>query len=129
MVKKQIRDVIFDSNDISREMVTVPEWGDVTFELRSPSLRQRMRLIDLGGVDGKVNTTTLYPWLLVICAFDPDTNEPVFTPEDVEALTERSGEVIERLGDIAMRVSGIATVPDGGKADSPQTSNGGTPSV
>ncbi len=74
--------------------------------------------------DGQVNRDLMFPLLIVSAAHDPETGEMIFTPADVEALTEKSAPVIERVATAAMRLAGM--MPDSvdvGKVDSSTTPN------
>ena len=69
------------------------------------------------GEDGKVNLTELWPMLIVATTYDPDTGDPVFTTDDIEALLGKSAAVIEMLGTEAMNLSGMRddSVDEAGK--------------
>lgn len=107
-----IKNKIRQSNDLSQELVEVPEWG-VTVLVRSMSARQRAEFaayIDSAQKDGGVvhSIESLWQVVLLNCCFDPDTNEAVFDAEDIEWLMgEKSGIVIDRLANACLEVSGL----------------------
>lgn len=106
-----IRDKIKAAQDLTEEVVEVPEWG-VEILLRSPNGRVRARLVSMfvdpeTGEQRSFDASIMYPGLLVATCFDPETREPLFTADDGEWLLEKNGGVVERLALRAMRVSGL----------------------
>lgn len=66
----------------------------------------------LVSMDGKGNVKELkmdnfLAELLALTMVDPETFEPLFTKDDVEALGKKSAAVMKRLGDVAMELSGL----------------------
>lgn len=107
-----LRDKILAADDLSVEVVDVPEW-DVKLEVRSPSAKVRARMVSQAmatGEDGEssINFESIYPTLLVACCFDPDTGEQVFTQDDAEAINEKSSAAVEKVAKACLRVSGMA---------------------
>ena len=102
-----IRDRIIAANDTAAELLVVPEWG-VTVEVRSMSGAARAVLVqDAANNDSKINFAKVLPEIIIGCVFDPDTGERVFESEDTEALMEKSGQVLDKVLAIAMRLSGF----------------------
>ena len=126
-----LRDKILNAYDIEHRLVDVPEWG-VKVELRTPSVRQRGELIaSFMGADGELDYVKMYPSLVIATAFDPKTGEPIFTPDDFEALTTKSGKAMETLGSVAVEIAGLdqaAKRVAEGKDDSSPTLSTGTSS-
>lgn len=103
-----LRDKILTASDLTSELVEVPEW-DVIVEVRGMAAADRTALMDkAAAADGSVNTSLLFPALVIACSFDPDTGERVFTAEDEPALGEKNGLAVERIVQAAMRVSGMS---------------------
>jgi len=102
-----LRDRILSANDLTSEMVEIPEW-DVTVEVRGMSAADRTSLMDAAAEGGSVNTSLLFPSLVIACTFDPETGERVFGEEDRPALGEKNGLAIERVVQVAMRLSGMS---------------------
>ena len=102
-----LRKKILAAQDIKNEQVYIPEW-DVTIEVRTMTGTQRAQVIKTA-VDekGNINTDSIYPELLIATCFDPNTSKPIFTEKDKTALNNKSGAVLERLGQIAMTLSGL----------------------
>lgn len=103
-----LRDRILTANDLTSELVDVPEW-DVTVEVRGMAAADRTSLMDkAAAADGSVNTSLLFPALVIACTFDPESGERVFGPDDEPALGEKNGLAVERIVQAAMRVSGMS---------------------
>lgn len=117
-----LRDRIISTDDIVSEMVEIPAW-DVTVEVRSMSARARVRMMSRAAEnDGELNMETLFPEIVVLCSYDPDTGERIFNDDDVSMLLDKSAGPIELLATAAMRVSGMTSdsLDTAGK-DSPST--------
>lgn len=118
-----LKQQILESDDMTRELVEVPEWG-VKVEVRSLPGRQRSDL--LGGAvddDGNVNLSGMVVDLIVLSTHDPETGAHVFTSEDAEALNAKNGAALERIAKVAMRLSGLSEealdVAGKGSSDTP----------
>lgn len=102
-----IRDKVLAAKDIKSEQVFVKEW-DVTVEVRGLTGRQRAILLqDVVDQRGRTDLKKLYPQLVVLSAFDPETGEPVFHAGDADAIAEKSAASLEAITDVAMRLSGL----------------------
>jgi hypothetical protein len=104
-----IRDLIFNANDLTRKEVDVPEWGCKVY-LRSWSGQDRARLLKLHhdsqkrpDVLGEFNA-----WVLVLSAVDQD-GKPVFTDQDLTGLQKKSGAVLDRLAKDALELNGLTS--------------------
>jgi hypothetical protein len=107
MTRNEMRDLIFGSDDLVSELVDVPEWG-VTIELRTPTVARRGELIsEFISENGKIDYVRMYPALVVSTACVPGTEEPLFSREDIEALANKSSLAMERLGKVAVQLSGL----------------------
>lgn len=102
-----LRDQILNSQDIQKESVTVPEWG-ATLEMRGMTGAERTRIMDLAmDSGGALNLQTVYPEIVISTAFDPETGEKVFSPEDRAALLSKSANALDRVALVGMRLSGF----------------------
>jgi hypothetical protein len=107
------RDDILKAEDSATEEVDVPEWGGTVlvrgmtgrerdeFEL---SFRQRGRRGEVQS--GMANLSNVRAKLVARCCVDDDGNR-LFTDADVAALGEKSGDALDRLNDVAARLSGM----------------------
>ncbi len=102
-----IREQILNADDIETELVEVPAWG-VTVEIRSMDGRSRTRLLkSASDNDGVIDMERMYPEMVILCSFDPESGERIFTADDVDALLSKSAAPLELLATSAMRVSGM----------------------
>lgn len=103
-----LREKILSAEDISSEKVEIPEWG-VTIEMRSISGRKRCEMRkNLTSNNGMIDDAKLYQQILINCAFDPETGEPIFTEADKDAILEKNGAVLESLAIVGMKLSGMS---------------------
>ncbi|NUQ99555.1 MAG: hypothetical protein HOY79_24375 [Streptomyces sp.] len=110
------RDGILAANDIQIEKVPVPEWGDEVIirgltgdELDSfqGSVRQFRPTFDGKGMESVLIQEGMRAKLLVKCLVD-EAGERLFTDQDAPALGAKAGAVIDRLYDVAARLSGLS---------------------
>ena len=97
---------------LASETVDMPEWDDVVVGVRSMNAGAQARL---AGADA---SQALFR-AIVECAFDLETGDQLFKPEDVAWLEAQSAEAIARIGEACMRVSGAdEKAVESGKGDS-----------
>ena len=103
-----LRDKILAAQDIPSEVVTIPEWG-VDVLVRGMSAGDRITLMQnaFDQTTQQVNMSIVYPDVVVACAFDPDSTEPIFTEADKAAILAKSSAAVERLANVGLRLSGI----------------------
>ena len=102
-----LREQILACQDIQSERVEMLEWG-VTLEVRGMTALQRARFLQESiDAKGKVDMEKLYPELAIMSIFNPETGEQVFTNGDREELNQKSGAALERIAQVAMRLSGL----------------------
>ena len=106
------RDAILRADDLPRKPVEVPEWGG-TIYIRTMSGTERDRFdaaIVARGQDGKVfDTKGLRVEIVVLTACDED-GKLLFSEKDKEALSLKSGNVLERLCNVSRKLNGILDV-------------------
>lgn len=104
-----LREKILAAKDSHSERVFVAEW-DVEVEIRSMTGEERARTlekyIDLDS--GKVNFEAMTPEIIIASTWDPTTGEKVFKPGDAGMLNKKSAGALERLGQVALRLSGLS---------------------
>lgn len=131
------RDAILGAQDTLVEKVPVPEWGgDVIVRGLSgtdlDSYQDSCRVFN--GVEMMPALGNARAKLLVRCLVD-EAGERLFGDEDVDELGRKAGRIIDRLYDVAARLSGIteemqaelegnsAAAPSGGSASSSPVSS------
>lgn len=141
------RDAILGVSDLQTEKVDVPEWGGevivrgLTGEERDAFEASRRQVRNAGTPKAEVvlvldNTRAS---LLVKCLID-EHGERLFTDRDAPALGQKNGAVLDRLFDVASRLSGMSddeaeaiegnseTASDASTSSSPETSAAPSPS-
>jgi len=101
-----IRDQILNSNDIPKKLVKVQEWN-VEVEVRGMTGAERTRILDLAQGDGGMNLQMVYPEIVISTAFDAETGEKIFSPEDRTALLSKSANALDALATVGMQLSGF----------------------
>lgn len=103
-----LRNTILEAKDIPSERMHVKEWG-VDLLIKGMSAGERITLMQ-NAYDQRtqqVNMAAVYPDVVVSCVHDPDTDEPVFTEADKDALMGKSSAAIEEIAAVGLRLSGI----------------------
>lgn len=108
MTNGSVRSTILAAHDLQEKTVEVAEWG-VSVLLRGLTGRQRARVVDL--IQSKAGLSAYYGALIQMAVRDPDTKECIFSEADQESIAEKSGVVLDRLGAMIMRLSGIGEIP------------------
>lgn len=105
------RERILSKQDLKEELLHIPEWDDEEgkCELLILSLTGRQRAHWLQQATNKdgIDLTKVYPDLLIACCHDPETRQPVFEAPDRDALNEKCGAALERIAQVAIRLSGL----------------------
>ena len=68
---------------------------------------ERTRILDLAQGDGGMNLQMVYPEIVISTAFDAETGEKIFSPEDRTALLSKSANALDALATVGMRLSGF----------------------
>jgi hypothetical protein len=113
------RQEIIDCNDIKTEVVKVPEWGgEVT--VKGLTLAEKDVWTDSIIEDGKASMTGATAKLCALCMRD-ESGKLLFTDDDIPALQAKSAAALDRVFQVAQRLSGIGqedieeTVKNSGK--------------
>ena len=114
-----LRDQILNSNDIPKELVKVKEWN-IEIEVRGMTGAERTRILDLAQAGDGMNLQMVYPEIVISTAFDAETGENIFSPEDRTALLSKSANALDALATVGMRLAGFLaeTSNDLGKGSS-----------
>ncbi|MEU8906962.1 hypothetical protein [Streptomyces mirabilis] len=133
------RDAILKAQDIPTEPVNVPEWGGEVIlrgltgdELDDfqGSIRQFRRSLDGKGMEPVLIQQGMHAKLLVKCLVD-DNGERLFTDNDAGELGAKAGVVLDRLYDVAQRLSGLTEEDEEemeGNSDAPTDTGASTSS-
>jgi hypothetical protein len=95
------RDAILGAQDLKRQTVTVKEWGGevIVTEMTAARRLEFERQLPEEASDGQV-----WPLLVLFCAVD-EAGEPLFTAEDMQALSKKNGKVVTRVGRVALKLN------------------------
>ena len=104
-----IKDRIKSAGDVQKEIVDLPEWDDVAIEVRTMTARQRAKMFS-SCVDkkGDIINDKFQAAVLIACCYDPETEAPIFVAADESWLMDKSAGPIEKLANVAMRLSGLS---------------------
>lgn len=104
------REAILNAQDLPTEVVPVPEWGgDVLVRGLNGTDRDKFEMGSVEMKDGKVvdfKRDNVRARLVGLCIVDEQGNR-VFSDADIEALGRKSGTALDRVFDVAQRLSGI----------------------
>lgn len=109
-----LKDSILSAEDIEHEDHDVPEWGvkvrvQAMTGTQRDSFEAKMVAVRKGqdGPDVELRLADFRSRVLVKCLADPETGKRIFEDKDAQQLGRKSGAVIDRLFDVAKRVSGM----------------------
>ena len=98
------REQILSADDIKTQWVPVPEWGEDAELLVSgwtARTRDRFDTILSDAVARGDSNRDARGMVVALSVVDPDTREPLFTVDDIEALSKKSQKPIQRLFEAA----------------------------
>lgn len=104
------REAIFAVKDVQEEVVEVPEWGGkvivrgLTSEGRDEWEKQT--IINNSG-DISFNSTNARAKLIQLCTIDPVDGLLLFSGDDIQRLGQRSGAAMQRVFEVATRLSAL----------------------
>lgn len=130
---------ILEAEDIARETVPTPEWGEGTGVLvQAMNATQRFAFEQAGFIfarDARGNTRVDFNQdhdrrlALVVCSVVDEAGNPVFSKGDVEALAEKNAAPLDRIADVARRLSRLRAEDDEELGDRLKAASGGSPSA
>lgn len=110
---KSIKEQILGFVDAQHEDVVVPEWGDMTVRVRGLTGQERdafedsMTKVKANGKGVSINSANFRARFLVLAIVDDEGNR-VFTDGEAPFLGTKSAAAINRLYDVAARLSGMS---------------------
>ena len=130
-----ISDKVRAAKDLTEVTVTVPEWEGVELLLISPTVQERLDMIEQytewsEDVDGRrtasLDQVKMAPALVISCAHDPSDRSRVFDLDAMSWLLEKNGAVVDRISRLCLPLVGFA--PDEGPAEAGKGDSSTTPS-
>jgi len=104
------REQILQAEDLVYEDVEVPEWGG-TVRVRGLTGAERDQfeasIVSLNGRQSKVDTRNVRAKLAALTIIDED-GKRLFTDQDVRQLGLKSAAALDRVFDVAQRLSGLS---------------------
>lgn len=103
------RDEILQAADIQKEVVSVPEWGgDVYVKGMTGAERDKFEssMVTIRGKDREMNLANIRAKLASMTICD-EAGVRLFKEEDVQALSKKSASALQRIFEVAQRLSGI----------------------
>ena len=103
---------ILAADDLPFEDHDVPEWG-VKVRVRGltgtdrDAYEAKMVAMRQGGKDVELRLANFRARMVVKCLVDPETDERIFEDNDAPALGRKSAAALDRLHDVAHRLSGM----------------------
>ncbi len=129
---------ILGAQDIVREEVPTPEWGDGTgVVVQSMTADQRFAYYQASSITkrderGIPRAEVRLDWnatvALIVCSVVNEQGEPVFSTDQVEQLGMKNSAVIERIGEVARRLSRLRPQDQEALAAGLKAKNGASPS-
>jgi hypothetical protein len=98
-----LKEQILSADDMPREPLEIPEWG-VTVYVRTLTGRERDRFEGCWKRNPYVDIRAI---LAVMSVVEQD-GKPVFTDQDIPALTAKSGRALDRILAVVKRLSGFS---------------------
>lgn len=102
------KEAILQADDLPVEVVEVPEWGG-SVRVRGMNCADRDAYVSALSTAKKGDSWDLKglkPKLVQLCTLNGG-GELMFTPGDLEALGRKASSAIDRIWDVAMRLSGM----------------------
>ena len=103
------RSDILKADDLIRELVAVPEWGgDVFVRAMSGAERDAFEasIVVTRGKDTSMNMSNIRAKLAVLTICD-EIGRQLFEDEDIQALGQKSAAALQRVFEVAQKLSGI----------------------
>lgn len=101
---------ILAADDIVFEEVSVPEWR-LRVIVRGMTGSERdafeQTIVHGRGRDRELNLNNARARFVSRCIVHPDTHKRLFTPQQVEGLGRKSSSALQRVYEVAMRLSGL----------------------
>ena len=103
------REAILQADDLPRELVEVPEWGGALY-VRALTGAERdafeQSIVETRGKNTRMNLRNIRARLVALTVVDEDGNR-LFSDDDVEALGRKSAAALNRVFEVAQRLSGL----------------------
>jgi len=107
---------ILSADDLGKETLSIPEWGgDVIVRGLTGEEREEYENMAAANKAGDKNATRHWRARLVAATVIDDDGNDVFGPADVQALSHKNAAILDRIVDVALRLSGLMDDESPGK--------------
>ncbi len=104
------REAILSADDITRELVEIPEWGGSVWVYgMSGAERDRLEksIVQTRGKEVQTNMENIRAKLAVICVRN-ENGKRLFNEADIHELGKKSASALDKIYDVAQRLSGLS---------------------
>jgi hypothetical protein len=104
------RDAILQAEDLPKELVLIPEWnGEVYVRALTGAERDAFEqsIVEQKGKSTKMNLSNLRAKLVALTVVD-EAGKRIFSDRDAELLGQKSAIAINRVFEVAQRLSGLS---------------------
>lgn len=105
---KLTRDQILNVQDLSTEIVDVPEWGGEVTVKAMTGLERDAFEGSLMGTSGSVKIDNIRAKLVQKTVVDEETGKQLFSVADIEMLGGKSAAALDRIFTVARKLSGLS---------------------
>jgi hypothetical protein len=113
-----LKDKILSCVDVKSKIVHIDEW-DADIEVREMNGKCRAMFVELVTKEELKDSDIVkaYPQIIQHCAFDPETKERIFDESDVDALSEKNGNALDKIVTEVIELSSLTqkSVDEAGK--------------
>lgn len=104
-----LRDEILAIDDTVSKEITIKIWKNKKILVKSFTAGERFRIIDKATDDktGDIDNAKLTLLMVIASAYDPKTNERIFTEADCSALARKSSAAIDFIAEAMREINGI----------------------
>jgi len=103
------RDAILQADDLPRELVEVPEWSGSVYVRALTGIERdafEQSVVEQKGKSTKMNLRNIRAKLVALTAVDEE-GKRLFTDDDAALLGKKSAAALDRVFDVAQRLSGL----------------------
>lgn len=103
------RQQILEAPDLRTETVPVPEWGGEVIVIGLSGTERdefERSVVEQKGKKTSLNLTNIRAKLCAKCIVD-ENHERIFSDQDIAALGSKSGSALQRVFEVAQRLSGL----------------------
>jgi hypothetical protein len=104
-----LRDKILSAVDVQEEILEIKEWGEKV-KIKGVTAADRARILQKS-IDIESKSTDFFKLTaltVIYSTYDPETDKRLFNEKDINALMQKAAKPIEKISQIANKLSGIS---------------------